>query len=166
MAQLYSFVDGNGETRLLAEIHPTPLPSQWSVSAAGDLVLAPADGDGSDSDVALQIKMPASANYGLDVYALFSDAHPFLRADYQRRLNIVGDSTPGQVILYQTGGSTVITLDSVVGLVLQLHAAPADGSLSGGDCALWFDQTNGAAKLMVKAKQADGTVRTGSLALT
>lgn len=35
-----------------------------------------------------------------------------------------------------------------------------------GDCALWFDQTNGAAKLKTKAKQADGTVRTGEVALT
>lgn len=45
------------------------------------------------------------------------------------------------------------------------HAAPADAELAAGELSLWFDQTNGAAKFMVKAKQADGTVRTGSLAL-
>jgi hypothetical protein len=44
-------------------------------------------------------------------------------------------------------------------------SAVADAELAAGEMALWFDPTNGAAKLMVKAKQADGTVRTGSLAL-
>lgn len=43
--------------------------------------------------------------------------------------------------------------------------APADADLANGEMALWFDPTNGAAKLMVKAKQTDGTVRTGELAL-
>jgi hypothetical protein len=46
-----------------------------------------------------------------------------------------------------------------------VHSAPADASVAAGQMFIWFDQTNGAAKLMVKAKQADGTVRTGSLAL-
>ena len=45
------------------------------------------------------------------------------------------------------------------------HAAPADGVLVAGDCFIWFDQTNGAGKLMVKAKTADGTVATASVAL-
>jgi hypothetical protein len=44
-------------------------------------------------------------------------------------------------------------------------AAPADAELAAGELAFWFDSTNGAAKLMVKAKEAGGTVRTGSLAL-
>lgn len=50
-------------------------------------------------------------------------------------------------------------------VIREPHSAPADASLAAGDCALWFDQTNGAAKLMVKAKQADGTVKTASIAL-
>jgi uncharacterized protein YdeI (BOF family) len=45
------------------------------------------------------------------------------------------------------------------------NAAPADAELANGEAAYWFDSTNGAAKFMVKAKQADGTVVTGSLAL-
>lgn len=44
-------------------------------------------------------------------------------------------------------------------------AAPADADLSANDLAFWFDSTNGSAKLMVKAKQADGAVKTGSVAL-
>jgi hypothetical protein len=31
---------------------------------------------------------------------------------------------------------------------------------------LWFDSSNGAPKLMVKGKRADGTVVSGSLALS
>jgi len=49
--------------------------------------------------------------------------------------------------------------------VTSQHAAPADADLFAGECALWFDQTNGAAKLMVKAKQADGAVKTAAIAL-
>jgi hypothetical protein len=45
------------------------------------------------------------------------------------------------------------------------NAAPADASINTNDMALWFDPTNGAAKLMVKAKQADGTVQIGSIPL-
>lgn len=44
--------------------------------------------------------------------------------------------------------------------------APADADLASGEMALWFDSTNGAAKLMVKAKEAGGTVRTATVALT
>lgn len=44
-------------------------------------------------------------------------------------------------------------------------AAPADADIATGEMALWFDSTNGAAKLMVKAKQADGTVKTAAVAL-
>lgn len=47
----------------------------------------------------------------------------------------------------------------------ELNAAPADASLSAGEVALWFDQTNGAAKLKIKGKSADGTVVTGDVAL-
>lgn len=44
-------------------------------------------------------------------------------------------------------------------------AAPADADIATGEMALWFDSTNGAAKLKIKAKQADGTVRVGEVAL-
>lgn len=50
--------------------------------------------------------------------------------------------------------------------ITKCAAAPADGDLSASELTWWIDATNGACKFMVKAKQADGTVRTGSLALT
>src|SRR5258707_15210510 len=60
------------------------------------------------------------------------------------------DGSVGDVIVKSTGHMFVTT-----------HAAPADADISAGECALWFDQTNGvgATKLMVKGKSADGTVK-------
>jgi hypothetical protein len=46
------------------------------------------------------------------------------------------------------------------------HTAPADADLATGEMAIWFDQTSGAAKLKIKAKDSGGTVRTGEVALT
>lgn len=42
----------------------------------------------------------------------------------------------------------------------------ADAELAAGELALWLDATDGAAKLRIKAKQEDGTIRTGEVALT
>jgi hypothetical protein len=62
----------------------------------------------------------------------------------------------------QTAGAT----NSGLGFVADgPHAAPAAGALASGEWTLWFDQTNGASKLMVKAKSADGTVVTAAVAL-
>jgi hypothetical protein len=47
----------------------------------------------------------------------------------------------------------------------KVTTAPADADLVSGEVAIYFDSTNGAAKLKIKAKQADGTVRTGEVAL-
>ncbi len=45
-------------------------------------------------------------------------------------------------------------------------AAPADGDLASSELAIWLDATNGAGKVMFKAKTANGTVATGSVTLT
>jgi hypothetical protein len=68
------------------------------------------------------------------------------------------------------GGSITLTNaganNAGIGIVADgPHAAPADNALAGGKWTLWFDQTNGASKLMVKAKSADGTVVTAAIAL-
>lgn len=46
------------------------------------------------------------------------------------------------------------------------NAAPADATLAAGGFSLWLDATDGAGKLMVKAKTANGTVVAGSVTLT
>lgn len=73
----------------------------------------------------------------------------------------------GSVGLNTADGLTPLMALTSLGLYLVVHAAPADGDLSAGDCYLWFDQTNGVGntKLMVKGKSADGTVKTASIVL-
>jgi hypothetical protein len=65
--------------------------------------------------------------------------------------------------LVTADGGVYVTQNGV--FVIGNHAAPADAFLFAGDCALWFDQTPGASKLMIKAKDSGGTVRTASIAL-
>lgn len=44
--------------------------------------------------------------------------------------------------------------------------APDDSSLVAGQFKLWLDDSPGSPKLMIKAKDSGGTVRTGSVTLT
>lgn len=50
--------------------------------------------------------------------------------------------------------------------LIKVGSAPADDDIQYGQCAIWFDATNGAAKVKFKARQANGTIRTGEVALT
>lgn len=63
------------------------------------------------------------------------------------------------------GSATYWRIGPLGDMVIAKSTAMPDAYLSAGEMAIWFDKTNGAAKMMVKAKQADGTVRTGQLAL-
>lgn len=69
-----------------------------------------------------------------------------------------------------TGVSTAVQNQIALGtanhhILLKTAAAPADASLAANQFTFWLDPTNGAAKLMIKAKQADGTVKTAAVAL-
>jgi hypothetical protein len=50
-------------------------------------------------------------------------------------------------------------------VVTAQHTAPDDAQLNTGDMSIWFDQTDGASKFMIKGKSADGTVVSGEVAL-
>ncbi|MDQ8050735.1 hypothetical protein [Luteibacter sp.] len=65
-----------------------------------------------------------------------------------------------------SGGTAIAGINKAGAIFTALNTVPADADIAAGQCFLWFDSTNGAAKLMIKAKQADGTVRSGSVALT
>ena len=80
--------------------------------------------------------------------------------------NQTGGAHTGDSLRVVGSNGDILTIDPNGYLLIANHAAPADGALAAGECALWFDQTNGAAKLMIKAKQANGTVVTGSVNLT
>lgn len=75
-------------------------------------------------------------------------------------------SQTGDSLQIQNSSAVVLAkIDTAGAFHTKANAAPADASLAAGQMALWFDSTNGASKLMIKAKQADGTVKTGSVAL-
>jgi hypothetical protein len=77
----------------------------------------------------------------------------------------VAAATTSNLYLPLAGGTVTGTAKFTAAPVIKVNSAPTDGSLAAGEAALWFDSTNGAGKLMVKAKQADGTVKTGTLAV-
>ncbi len=67
---------------------------------------------------------------------------------------------------YEGGGTLPFRVSAEGYPIIALHSAPSSSVLAAGECAIWFDQTNGAAKLKIKAKQANGTVVSGEVALT
>lgn len=69
------------------------------------------------------------------------------------------------VEIADTGGLDKVQVYAEGTLVLLKAAAPADALFASSSFALWLDATPGATKLMVKAKDSNGAVRTGSLAL-
>lgn len=75
----------------------------------------------------------------------------------------LGAITPSSIVTSGTITSSDVFLRAPF---ISKTAAPADGELVAGQVSLWFDATNGAAKLMIKGKSANGTVVTGSIALT
>lgn len=93
-------------------------------------------------------------------------------------VDVTTASNAGIVVTGFTSQSAdLVTLKDVAAAVLsrfnkdgyfitKKNSAPADVDLNAGEMAIWFDPTNGAAKLMIKAKETGGTVRTGSISLS
>lgn len=96
----------------------------------------------------------------------------------QGQIHATGPSLTGSPLLQLTqpdaltGDFIKADSDSVSGIfrinkdgypIIKKNAAPADADLAANELAIWFDSTNGSGKLMIKAKQADGTVKTGSV---
>ncbi len=84
------------------------------------------------------------------------------------QLDIQAESTQADDIAAFTNKSGVVAarIDEDGYLIVKNTSAPADASVSASELAFWFDSTNGNPLLSFKAKQADGTVKTGNVALT
>jgi hypothetical protein len=82
-----------------------------------------------------------------------------------RPSQITARSDSSVIQALNNAGAQFCALTSFGILISAVHAAPDSDYLGPGDLVLWFDQSNGAAKLMVKAKTANGTVVTGSVNL-
>lgn len=63
-------------------------------------------------------------------------------------------------------GNEIAAIDMAGSFRATKNAADIDDFFTAGMFQLWYDKTNGASKLMVKAKQADGTVKTAAIALS
>lgn len=98
-----------------------------------------------------------------------------VRSLFESNAPVAGDD--GKVLAYNSANNsldftdigTQVELDAVVknGFVTTTkHSAPSDASLAAGDLSIWFDQTDGAGKLKIKGKTANGTVVAGEVALT
>lgn len=84
------------------------------------------------------------------------------------RLIVSADGSQSADLIRINGASSAVVSRFNKGgyFMTRLTSAPADGDLATGEAAIWFDSTAGAAKLMIKAKNASGTVVTGSVTLT
>lgn len=96
---------------------------------------------------ALTLTAPTTSHYGLIVQAIASQAEPLCEWE-------------------DSSGNPYGGIDKSGFWYTNKNAAPADGDLVAGQCVLWFDKTNGAAKLMIKGKSTNGTVVAGSVALS
>lgn len=81
------------------------------------------------------------------------------------RVNQSHASSTGDITQFLAAGAIKARVSRAGAISTLANTAPADAAISAGEAAIWFDSTNGSAKLMVKAKQADGTVKTGSIPL-
>jgi len=97
-----------------------------------------------------------------------------------QRFMLVGESLPPNAKKYQlfflTGTTSALYACFTDGVWTELFAsvsggsvflggntAPADGDILAGQAWFWFDPTNGASSLNVKAKELDGTVVTAQI---
>jgi hypothetical protein len=81
------------------------------------------------------------------------------------QLTGVSGQTLDQLSMLDSGGATQSRFDKNGHFHTHKTSAPADADIANGSVALWFDSTNGAAKLMIKGRSANGTVVSGSVAL-
>lgn len=97
---------------------------------------------------------------------------------YQANINLMRAGELGNNTVIRAGGAPAndrIAISDATRNVMRVlasgavaigaNAAPIDADVGVGHMILWFDPANGAAKLKVKSKQADGTVVFGELAL-
>lgn len=164
----------DGQIPIVADDEYVLGPPGWSIGPGGELIL---EGSGDADTFIIR-----AADGQTDAVLFIEDAggNEILRVHPGGGVEVteMAGSNPVFQAASGVGGERVAVFTGAAGhtvmvsengyLIVTATAAPADGELGldAGTAALWFDQTNGAAKLMIKAKQADGTVRTGAVNLT
>lgn len=186
------FTHWDNDANVFARISPSGMNLGHANNAGStSLALIPPAGYGSafsmahGGTTALSISTTSSTNVPISIGGsgtmwLFSKRVSIGVEDNSASLTVIGDN----------GGLGIQTLDGPAGQTGDHYAAKSndkattyfrvgplgypqirkvtaipDAYLATSELALWFDNTNGAGKLMIKAKTADGTVVTGSVAL-
>jgi hypothetical protein len=153
------------------------LPPQWTEGGDGSVV-ATIDGQ---ANTPVTILSGSEAGTGgprlFEVYTTATEqlgfyvdqsGSLFLGSDSGASLSVFAPVTSGIIASWRdVNGNVVGGVLRLGGLMVAAHAAPADGDLANGECALWFDQTDGIGntKLMAKGKSADGTVKSATVAV-
>lgn len=136
--------------------HTTKIvPGNFSVDANGGVCSPSIVNSTSYSNSRVQL-----TTTGTLVHQTVTDNNPILRVEN-------GSATSMGDVLQAIGiaGWVGSRFNMNTYFITSKSAPPADAELSSNDAAIWFGSTNGAAKLTIKAKQADGTVKTGSVTL-
>lgn len=123
----------------------------------GDAIPGGALASFASTDGALQVAV--EENFCLTVNANKDGATGLGGAYNHDALHVTADDTYTPMLRVGPSGAAI----------LGANAGPdtsPNAELNPGQCALWFDKTNGAAKLKITAKTADGTVVTGEIALS
>lgn len=81
------------------------------------------------------------------------------------RVNLSHDTATGSILDVQRKSATVARVTNTGHLAIRAAAAPISVDVVAGEAQFWVDATDGAARLMVTAKQADGTVVSGAIPL-
>lgn len=185
----------DGSVRLSGQVdftdagnQPSALPAEWTVGSDGSLTITINDAAGlwrleRGSGAGASVEAGVTDDGGGVEEASLTVAGKGSGSTFIQAVNGSAAGTGstidgrGQITTFTEAGVNALEAWDDVGNVLRfallvagqpmvgVTAAPADADLAASQCALWFDDTNGASKLMVKAKSANGTVVTGSVAL-
>lgn len=178
MATRYTFTDDSNDVRLSGFLTPEP------IGPSGGTITSPVFIDNSDDDttVAFRVLAGSTNTVGVDVkvdpsasavriQGLDNSGTLIVSDDFSTSQTTIASGTirtTGYVQVQAAGGGGAAQVSmSGSGLMVAIHAAPADVSINAGEAWLWFDQTDGVGntKLMVKGKSADGTVKTATILL-
>jgi hypothetical protein len=142
---------------------------QLAVNADGSTFIQ-ADGAAGLNNDALVVKGSGAyynaANENLLLRVLNDDGTPVVSVDSGGAVSVVLAAADTAFVVRDLSNGHIPLQVSRNQLRLLLPTVPADGSLADSEFSLWLDATPGATKLMVKAKDSGGTVRTAAIALS
>lgn len=152
-------------------------PDEWTVGGDGQLTIDTSGGDGLATPLTLKASAFGIQGSPLLSFRVGSDVPVEFGANGELYLLPIDASITPLSIVQHVGQSVelvkVFDSDSfdVFGInkngyaYTRKLAAPADNEVVASQLMFWFDDTNGAAKLMIKGKSANGTVVSGEVAL-